>query len=54
MREDQKLTKHVGEQRPLNQDPKPADNSSQGDNNNGNFENPIKPQETQKGLKPKK
>ncbi|MBU1901630.1 hypothetical protein KKG82_04655 [Patescibacteria group bacterium] len=52
MSEDQKLTKHVGEQKPLSQDPKPADNSSQGDN--GNSGNPIKPQETQKGLRPKK
>lgn len=56
MSEDQKLTKHIGEQKPLNQNPKPANNnnnSNQGDNSNGNSENPIKPQETQKGLTPK-
>jgi hypothetical protein len=52
MSEDKKTTKHVGEQKPLNQNPKPADNN-QG-SNNGNSGNPIKPQETQKGLKPKK
>jgi len=49
MSEDQKLTKHVGEQKPLNQNPKPADNNNQG-NTSGNSGNPIKPQETQKGL----
>ncbi len=52
MSEDQKLTKHVGEQKPLNQNPKPAENNNQGDNS-GNSGNPIKPQETQKGLTPK-
>jgi len=55
MSEDQKLTKHIGVQKPLNQNLKPTDNnSSQGNNNGGNSENPIKPQETQKGLKLKK
>lgn len=51
MSEDKKITKHVGEQKPLNQNPKPADNNQ---GNNSNSGNPIKPQETQKGLKPKK
>lgn len=53
MSEDQKLTKHVGEQKPLNHNPKPPDNNNQR-NTSGNSENPIKPQETQKGLSPKK
>lgn len=53
MSEGKKTTKHVGEQKPLNQNPKPADNNNQG-NNGVNSENPIKPQETQKGLTPKK
>ena len=51
MSEDQKTTKHVGEQKPLNQNPKPADNNNQGNNGNSSV-NPIKPQETQKGAKP--
>ncbi|MBU4142827.1 hypothetical protein KJ590_02385 [Patescibacteria group bacterium] len=50
MSEDQKLTKHIGEQKPINQNPKPPDNNNQS-NNNGNSGNPIKPQETQKGAK---
>ncbi|MEI7590588.1 MAG: hypothetical protein WCJ49_04690 [Deltaproteobacteria bacterium] len=45
------LTKHVGEQKPLNQNPKPADNHNQ-ENTSGNSKNPIKPQETQKSLTP--
>lgn len=52
MSEDKKVTKHVGEQTPLNQNPKPTDNN-QGSNND-NSRNPIKPQETQKSLTPKK
>lgn len=56
MSEDQKLTKHIGEQKPLNQNPKPTDDNSnnQGNGNGGNSGNPIKPQETQKGAEPKK
>jgi hypothetical protein len=55
MSENQKVTKHIGEQKPINQNPKPASNNggNQGNNNNSNSGNPIKPQETQKGLKPK-
>lgn len=49
MNENQKLTKHVGAQKPLNQSPKPVDNQ-----NNATSKNPIKPQETQKGLTSKK
>ncbi|MFA5169206.1 MAG: hypothetical protein WC420_00465 [Candidatus Paceibacterota bacterium] len=51
MSDDQKETKHVGEQKPLNQNSKPDDNNNQG--NNGNSGNQIKPQETQKELKPR-
>ena len=56
MNEDKKITKHIGEQKPINQNPKPAnDNSnSQGNGSDSNSGNPIKPQETQKGLKPRK
>ncbi|GEM_PF-3636976 len=53
MSEDRKIIKHVGEQKPLNQSPKPAGNDNQG-NDSSNSENPIKPQETQKGLTSKK
>ena len=54
MNEDKKIEKHIGEQKPINQSPKPPDNSSDNqDNNNSNSRNPIKPQETQKGLRPK-
>jgi hypothetical protein len=52
MSEDKKLTKHIGDQKPLNQNPKPADNNQGG--NNDNSKNPIKPQETQKGITLKK
>lgn len=55
MTKNQKLTKHIGEQKPINQNPKPADNNgNQGNSNSENSGNPIKPQETQKGLNPKK
>ncbi len=49
MSENQKLTKHIGEQKPVNQNPKPADNSGNNTDNNSSSGNPIKPQETQKG-----
>lgn len=52
MSEDKEVIKHVGEQTPLNQNPKPADNNQGG--NNDNSTNPIKPQDTQKNLTPKK
>lgn len=51
MNEYNKTIKHIGEQKPLNQNPEPV-YGNQG-NNNGNSGNPIKPQETQKGLNPK-
>ena len=52
---DQKLTKHIGEQKPVNQNPKPSDNGGNNtDNSNSNSGNPIKPQETQKGAGPVK
>jgi len=49
MIEEQKITKHIGEQKPLNQNPQSSD-SNQGSSNGGNSGNPIKPQETQKNI----
>lgn len=54
MNEDQKITKHIGEQKPLNQNPEPADNNEDNSSNSSSNNNPIKPQETQKGAKPTK
>lgn len=54
MNEDKKIEKHIGEQKPINQNSKPVDNNGGNqDNSNSESGNPIKPQETQKGLKPK-
>jgi hypothetical protein len=52
---DKKLTKHIGEQIPLNQNPSVANNNNNGQNNNegDSHGNPIKPQETQKDIIPR-
>lgn len=56
----EKIEKHIGEQRPINQNQQQSDNgnSSSGNNTSSNTgasnqstNNPLKPQETQKGLK---
>jgi len=52
MSEDKEISKHIGEQKPINQNPEPANNN--GNNTDNNSENPIKPQETQKGVDKKK
>ncbi|MCL6466347.1 MAG: hypothetical protein K6T77_06285 [candidate division WOR-3 bacterium] len=56
---DNKTTKHIGEQLPLTQTPVQGNKPSQtgnggGGNSNTQGNNPLKPRETQKGIKPEK
>lgn len=59
MGKNNKTTKHIGEQAPLTQPPAQGNQSSQtgnGGSGNSNTQgnNPLKPQETQKGITPQK
>ncbi|MFH1175496.1 MAG: hypothetical protein V1698_02120 [bacterium] len=50
MSEFQKIEKHIGEQRPLNRPSKPVPNTGKPKTPPSSQNNPIKPQETQKGV----
>jgi len=59
MYNDNEITKHLGEQAPLtqtqNQDNKPPEAENGGrDSSNPQVNNPLKPEETQKGITPEK
>lgn len=47
-----KNTKHLGEQNPLIQDSEVAEDGQSDNANEGDAGNPIKPEETQKGIEP--